>query len=426
MMIDTQKILLEDLQINPEFPLVLSVSGGLDSMTLLSSLLKTVFKLVVVHFNHQKRDESLVEKDMVESFAKKHGIPFHYYMIDVDHGNFHHQAHLLRTHYLCEVAKLYKTPYIVTAHHLDDLFENILIKLTRGSNLLGYSGMQQLHENHPYVFIKPLLFYSKEALIDYATSFHVPYLNDSSNEENTYLRNRYRHAIIPIMKQENPDMLNQIKQYHHLLSNSFKFLRNTSKLYVSKDMSLDIRRFEYLDRALQEDILAYLLENQKITFNFEMIQNMRNMLLSKKPNQRFALSNNHVLIKSYDEAKIIKQIPHQPICVALKEGTTKIKNVALFTFFINSNSNTADFYKLCYNELAFPLWLRHRKDGDLLRYDYGHKKLKKLLIDQKIPTETRDQLLILTDNNHQILWVEGLYTNQTLGQTNTLYFKLKR
>ena len=138
------------------------------------------------------------------------------------------------------------------------------------------------------------------------------------------------------------------------------------------------------------------------------------------------MSNNHVLIKSYDEAKIIKQIPHQPICVALKEGTTKIKNVALFTFFINSNSNTADFYKLCYNELAFPLWLRHRKDGDLLRYDYGHKKLKKLLIDQKIPTETRDQLLILTDNNHQILWVEGLYTNQTLGQTNTLYFKLKR
>jgi len=161
-MIDIRKILHDELHINPIFPLIVSVSGGVDSMTLLSSLITTDYQVVVVHFNHQKRDESLIEKDMVESYAKKNGLRFHYYIIDVDHGNFHHQAHLLRNHYLREVAHLYKTPYILTAHHLDDLFETILIKLTRGSNLLGYSGMQRLHVDHEYSYIKPILYVSKD------------------------------------------------------------------------------------------------------------------------------------------------------------------------------------------------------------------------------------------------------------------------
>ena len=100
--------------------------------------------------------------------------------------------------------------------------------------------------------------------------------------------------------------------------------------------------------------------------------------------------------------------------------------MAIFTFFHKSVDNPAELIKLCYNELAFPLWLRHREDGDVLSYNYGHKKLKKLLIDKKIPMEERESLWVLTDNNHQVLWVENHYLNQELGNKNTLYFQLKK
>lgn len=418
--------LIDELKVNPIYPLIVSVSGGIDSMTLLSLLLEGPFELVVVHFNHLKRDESIIEKDMVESFAKKHNLPFHYYTIDIQSGNFHHQAHLLRNHYLIEVAKLYKTPYIVTAHHLDDLFENILIKLTRGSNLLGYAGMQMKHTDGHYIYLKPLLYLSKDDLIDYATAHHVPYLNDASNEENYYLRNRYRHAIVPIMKQENPEILEQIKQYHHQLSTAFSFIRKTSISHFGNNHKINIEEFSKLDQAIQDDMIAYLLEYNKVGFTFQDVSLIKQMIFKNKPNLSYPLNKDFAFVKAYQEAYVSKKIAIKPIKIELKVGTNKIQNVATFTLLMNSNTNTADLNKLCYNELAFPLWLRHREDGDQLEYDYGHKKLKKLLIEKKIPKEKRDNLLVLTDQNNKILWVETLYINQTLGDQNTLYFKLKR
>jgi tRNA(Ile)-lysidine synthetase-like protein len=98
--------------------------------------------------------------------------------------------------------------------------------------------------------------------------------------------------------------------------------------------------------------------------------------------------------------------------------------VAKFTFLSKSTVKNDDLVKLCYNELAFPLWLRHREEGDVLAFDYGHKKLKKLFIDKKIPMKDRDQLWVLTDNDNTILWVQNHYVNMTLGDENSLYFKL--
>lgn len=68
----------------------------------------------------------------------------------------------------------------------------------------------------------------------------------------------------------------------------------------------------------------------------------------------------------------------------------------------------------------------HREDGDVLSYTYGHKKLKKLLIDRKVPTNTRNALWVLVDHNQTILWVEDFYLNQTLGDENEILFELKR
>lgn len=419
------KMLQNEIKIPQKEKLIVSVSGGADSMLLLSILKDSPYKLEVVHFNHMLRDQSKIEADLVRTYCEQHNISFHYYLIEVGEGNFHHQAHNLRLHYLKDTAKITKSKYILTAHHLDDLLENILIKLTRGSNLLGYAGMQLKHTIKGLTYVKPLLYTSKEEILSYNKEHNIPFLNDDSNDLDFYLRNRYRHTIVPIMKQENPNLLHQASQYHKQISLAFKFIRKNTIDALKGESVIDINLYKSLDEAVQEDIIAYLIEKKDLNLSFEIIQKVKAMLLQDKPNSTYPLSNNYFVVKAYDQASIKRINKPKTTKIQVSEGENKLVNKDNFTFLTNSNAHTEELEKLCYNKLAFPLWLRRRENGDKLAYSFGHKKLKDLLIDKKIPMEKRDALWVLTDDDHNILWVQNLYINQTLGDKHCIYFQLK-
>jgi tRNA(Ile)-lysidine synthetase-like protein len=172
-------------------------------------------------------------------------------------------------------------------------------------------------------------------------------------------------------------------------------------------------------------MIAFLLENKQINTSYEIILAIKQMILNNKPNQVIDLSNQYQFIKAYDRSYVKTKKIQKDVKFEIKTGETKLPNNVIFTFLDNSNTHTEDLEKLCYNKLAFPLWIRHRQNGDKLTYDFGHKKLKDLLIDKKIPMEKRNSLWVLTDNENNILWVQNLYTNQTLGNEHTFYFKLK-
>jgi tRNA(Ile)-lysidine synthase len=194
---------------------------------------------------------------------------------------------------------------------------------------------------------------------------------------------------------------------------------------MKDDLTIQIDQYQMLDEVIQDDIIAYLIEEKELTLSYEIVQKIKKMILSKRPNQSYHLNKNFEFVKAYNQASIkpIIKVINQKYEVV--EGKNKLKNMAIFTLLYKSDAITEEFTKLCYNKLAFPLWLRHREDGDTLAYDYGHKKLKKLLIDLKITNEERSNLWVLTDSNNLILWVQNYYTNQTLGQDKALYFNLK-
>ncbi len=419
------KALQSDCGISKKDLLILSVSGGVDSMTMLDFFIRQDFNIEVVHFNHQQREQSAEEADLVKHYCSLYDIPYHYYTIDIEDGNFHHQAHILRQQYLHDVAKVAHARFILTAHHLDDLLESVLMKLTRGSNLLGYAGMQQCHKDKEITFIKPFLYISKEKLIAYAKVNEVPYMEDESNDGDAYLRNRYRHAIVPVMMQENSDLLNQTKQFHYQLTAAFRFIRKTSLAYLKGKQIINIPSYLKLDDAVQDDIIAYLLEEARVQVSYEKISTIKDILHKKAPNKTYRIDANHYFVRHYDLAEIEVLKPSLDVLIKVKDGETKLPNMAIFTFLDKSHVKTEELQKLCYNKLAFPLWLRYRKDGDMLSYPYGHKKLKKLLIDEKVPMLTRNRLWILVDNEGEILWVQDHYMNETLGNENSLYFALK-
>jgi len=392
---------------------VLAVSGGVDSIVLFDLFVKHQYKFVVVHFNHQKRTESINDHELIEELCHRHSIPYHYIKLNIKNGNFQESSRNARYLNLEEIADFYKTKYIVTAHHLDDLAETVLMKLIRGSNLLGYSGMQAVTHIDQYIYLRPLLNYSKSDIQNYQKAYDLKYLEDHTNLEDTYLRNRMRHHVLPILKDEN-DVLNHFKNFSHQSYLAADFIRAQSKKFLNLDLSFNLDAFNLLHEAVKMDIISLVFETLTIDKTFIKINTILKQLASKKPNISITLSKDFNMVKTYNHVYI--EQTHK------KSSETEVNRLMISHNKVDLQLN---WVELCYNKLDFPIQLRHRTNGDKLSFTYGRKKLKDFLIDKKIPLAERNKLQIIVDSSGTILWIPGLYLNETLGRDHKIYLSIK-
>jgi|SRR5690554_199550 len=416
--------LLKQYNIDKNTPLIISVSGGVDSMVLLNILATNKYKAIVVHFNHQTRKENDLEEQLVRETAKNYNLGFHVFKFEQASGNFHEQARNFRIKKLEEIAIKYKTSYILTAHHLDDLAETVLMKITRGSNLYGYAGIHEYVKINDFIFMRPLLSYSKKEIIAYATKEKINYLDDSSNFELHYTRNRIRHTVLPILKQENPQVLNKFKDFQNSLTESYNFIRKYTSKFIDSNNKINTKTLINEDLLIKREAIVMLLEKHQITFNKQTLDNLLNLIDSVRPNLTYNLSNNYHFVKSYDYIYITNKSLKEPFEVVLDKKVNLLPNMKKITFLTNLSHNSKFNHKICYNNISLPLIARTRINGDVLMFSYGKKKLKDYLIDLKIPLTKRNELIVLTDSNNTILWVENIYNNQTLGNKNELYFEI--
>ena len=158
--------------------IVVGLSGGPDSMALLSLLLDIrkhlPLSIVAAHVNHNVRKESGKEKKFVEEFCLKHGVLFESMTISsYGDDNFHNEARNIRYQFFEAIVHKYQAAYLMTAHHGDDLIETILMRIVRGSTLKGYSGFQEEVEMKDYKIVRPLLSYTKEDILRYNKIHHL-------------------------------------------------------------------------------------------------------------------------------------------------------------------------------------------------------------------------------------------------------------
>ncbi|WP_334330957.1 tRNA lysidine(34) synthetase TilS [Candidatus Phytoplasma prunorum] len=410
------------INLNKKLFYIISVSGGVDSMTLLNVLFHKNIRLAVVHFNHLKREESYKDKILVEDYCLKNKIPFFYFEIKLSSlNNFQNEARLLRQKNLQLVAFRYHTNYIITAHHLDDLAENIFMKIARGSSLLGYSGGMQVKKKiSDFYFLKPFLYVTKKDILHYAKKNNINYLDDITNNLNIYKRNEIRNQIMPLFKKD-INFLKHIKIYHFQLLETYELIRNETKNFLKLHNSniFCLKKFLNLNSAVQKDIILFLLENKNIFKNFNLLENIIKGLKEKlKPNLFWDLSKNFQFVKSYDQFFLLDKT---------KNSLKQLKKPILLIVFVLELINFFVNYicKIYYDNLLLPLKLRHRKQGDVLKFLYGTKKLKSFLIEKKIPLYKRDELWLIVDNKDQILWIPQIYINRTLGKKNNCYLILK-
>lgn len=416
------KNLLASFKLNKKKPIIVAVSGGVDSMVLLEFLINEDYEPIVVHFNHNTRETNKRDEQLITDYCEANDLKYHIYNIVIAGGNFQSKARDLRYEHLTQTANIYKTNYIATAHHLDDLAETVLMKLTRGSNLYGYAGINPYYSRNGYIYLKPLLYLSKAELNAYQVKYEIPYFTDESNYSNNYLRNRYRNTIIPIMKQENDQFLNKVLTYHTQVSDAYNFISKVAKSNIN-NKSFELTTFIKQDIAVQNEMINQLFVLNNIESNYQLISKIRETLLNGSSNNTYDLKGGFQFIKTYNNVFIKAKSENKNFNIKLTNTINHIPNVGNITFFHGSAKRPNNTVKLWYNILSLPLVARRRKPGDTLTFPYGTKKLKKHLMDLKIPPYKREELWLLTDSDNNIIWIsDGVYTNQTLGSNNLLEF----
>lgn len=196
----------------PEERCLVGVSGGRDSVTLLHQLHAAGFReLIVCHLDHGLRSESAVEARFVEKLAAQFRFEFVLQREDVSalakhrHKSVETTAREARYSFFAHVAREHDCPRLFLAHHADDQVETLLFNLFRGAGANGLAGMSPLTtrmvDGVPLQISRPLLGTWREEIDDYVSRHRLAFVEDASNSDRKFTRNRLRHEVIPLLEQ---------------------------------------------------------------------------------------------------------------------------------------------------------------------------------------------------------------------------------
>jgi len=418
--------------------LLLAVSGGPDSLAMLDLFyrFKNDFELEIAaaHLDHMFRDESKSEADFVEAFAKKKGIPFFKKRVNLpeiikkNSLSAEAAARKERFKFFKVITEKHNFDLLALAHHRDDQAETVLLNLFRGSGLKGLSGIQKKAEFNGIQIIHPLLNFKKKEILNYCYQKNLQPRFDSSNQKNIYSRNIIRNEIFPIVEQKiNSKARDVIARSSNLLEAENNFLEQLAAIEYKKIIKeendkkiiIDFNKFKNIEQVLQRRIYRMIydqlnnnLDDLYLDHIFEIEKLIKNIKTGRgvdiASGIRVEISYSNLVFYKKEE---IKTTAINRIRLGLEDEIkidetrsleTKIVKSENFTFSDNPQQAAFDF-----DRLNLPLFIRNRKAGDKLipLGMRGHKKVKDILIDKKIPKYEREQLILIVDAEDNVLWL---------------------
>lgn len=369
---------------------VCAVSGGADSMALLwgTYLLrdKLEIQLSAAHFNHRLRgEESHRDEAFVRDFCAGYDIPFVAGSGQVIPGKKGLEAAAREARY----AFLKSLPgWIATAHTADDNAETVLMHLVRGTGLKGLGGIAPVNGQ----LIRPMLDITRAEVLAFLNEYSIPFVEDSSNAGDDFLRNRLRHYIVPLLKQENPCLAENLSAMAGRLRQDERALAEI----VRSNMTDNVPQLQNLSPAIRSRVLCqYLLDAGVKEPEAAHIALLEKLVFSAKPSAKAVFPGGVTVTRCYDTLQVRgdeTELTETPLNCP---GVTELTGLRIIC---SPNEDKT------YNTDSFPVMLganpivRARKTGDTLRLSGGTKTVKKLLIDRKIPAAQRDRIPILADD----------------------------
>lgn len=391
---------------------LVAVSGGSDSMALLSVLVKLDYNVCVAHCNFKLRgDESDKDEELVVNYCKSMNIP--YFVKSFDTIAFCQQnkigiqegARKLRYTWFDELCKEHSISYILTAHHLNDDVETFLFNLVRADGVNLLKGILSRRGN----ILRPLLRNTKEEILTYCNNYNVPFRTDSSNNNDKYSRNLIRNRVIPNLTTLNNQALNHIQN----TINEIALLKELSKEYFTSIKNKYIKKPDnkviidlYLLKANERFSLPFI-ENYLINFNFNRTQIEE--IYACETTGKIWKSKTHTI--SYNRGALILALNTSLISKSQFLSIDKIEQNCEVVFdnqFIKFNlisisptSFSENYFYLDFDKVIFPISLRHWKNGD--RFSplglKGTKKISDYLVDKKVDLIHKDSAIVVEDQS---------------------------
>lgn len=433
-----------------------AVSGGADSLCLLLILLELQqamnFRLCAVHVEHGIRgDDSRADAFFVENFCREHQVPCRIFHCDALEYSRKHKmtveegARKLRYGFFDRAAGEFGADKIAVAHNRNDCAETMLFHLARGTGLRGMCGILPVRGR----IIRPLLCVERREIEAYLASVRQPFCLDKTNEELDYARNKLRRQVFPILEEVNSQAVAHMNQAAGMAAEVLELLedltREAAEAYVRrKDGSFHISAELRKERPVLQKSLLYLILTEAAgggkdisSLHVQKLQELFDRQVGRCLDFPYGITAERVyqgicLKKNagkepgpkqsagLEEMKCQKETggegAEQDFPQISAEGYWQIPGYGyeirtrlLENNFLNEEIPKKMYTKwMDYDKIKGTMQLRTRQEKDFLALsaDGRRKKLKKYFVDEKIPRQERDRILLLADGSH-ILWVIG-------------------
>ncbi len=427
------------------------VSGGPDSVALFHLIysLKNELGLKTVgifHVNHMLRDEDS-DKDQifVENLAKQFQVPISIGRVNVRDLKRHYHysqeeaARIGRFHYMRDEARRQGVDRIALGHTQDDQAETVLMRIIRGTGLRGFQAIRPVLIYPETTFVRPLIDFRKDELIDYLRLEKLSYRIDASNYSTRFLRNRVRIELLPeLEKNYNPRIKEILARLPEAIGMDISFLDDiTDQQYQralkgaeDEEIFLSKEVLKQLPEAIQYRIFnksISILDNN-VELDFFHWNEIRKAMTDQTHFQ-ISLPEDMVITFERKEVQIRKKL-QEPVAsyqYQLKE------NERIYVKEVNLNFSCELFDKRIYkvkkddrryeifdfNKIKFPITIRNRRPGDLFQPlgMTGKKKLKDFLIDRKVPAREKRNLPLFVSSG-KIFWAYGLGISNDVAVTD--------
>ncbi len=418
----------ENNLINSGDKIVVGISGGADSVCLflmLNELKNEIpIEIIPVHINHGIRGkEAKKDEHFVEKICKKYKYPCIIFNFDVAKISKKRKVSLeeagrdVRYQAFHKVLKDYNCNKIAVAHNLNDSSETVLLSLFRGTGIKGLTGIKANRGN----IIRPLLCLKRQEIEKYLKDKKVSYQTDSSNLKNEFSRNAVRNIILPkVIESINPEAVSHIQNTATYLNEIENYLsKKTDEVYHGPE--IDLEKFKDLDIVIKKRVIIKAIKEVAGKLKDISSVHIEDVLkLEKNKVGKYVMLPYNIRgIKTYKSIKIeIEETKdnYEKINMEIFKQGEYILPDEKGKFLISIENNLKPFeigenmYTKCfdYDKMKSTLFLRNRKEGDYITINSkgNTKKIKSYFVDEKIPKEEREKVLLFAIDSN-VVWVVG-------------------
>lgn len=424
-----EKKLLTDNQ-----SVIIGLSGGADSMALLHILVSLGYKCIAAHCNfHLRAEESDRDELFVESYCRDNNIE--YISTSFDTYSYMREksislemaARELRYNWFEELSLKFGVGQIAIAHHRDDSAETVLINITRGCGIRGLTGIMPKNGK----IVRPLLCISRKEVLEYLNANRISFVEDSTNKEDDYTRNKIRLNIFPLLEEINPSVKQSIQ---HMT----EYLSGVESIYLSYIAKIKTEIFDGkvidLEKLLQQSeaktilyeiLYPYGFNSDIIHQAFESINGISGKIFLA---EKYRLIKDRKVFILEEKSKVTDDEIFK-----IEENDNYIEkplklNISSLTkgenFSIEKDKNSLYIDKELVN---FPLYLRHWQQGDkfIPIGMKGRKKISDYFSDNKFSISQKESTWLLCSADNKIIWVVGERPDDRFKITNKTVQMLK-